>query len=175
MSKNIVLIGYRGTGKTSVGKEISKMIGYPLISTDEEITKKVGMGIKEYVRKRGWQEFREVEKDIIKRIENATSSVIDCGGGVVERWENIERLKKKGVIFWLKASCGVIVERINASSERPSLTGKPVTEEISEVLSKRTPLYKKACDYEIDTDNQKISAVVGRILNIMKNVMKNES
>ncbi len=168
MPKNIVLIGYRGAYKSPVGREISKITNYRLISTDEEIVKKVGMPIKEYVEKEGWDEFRKRESEVVNGLENTGNSIIDCGGGVIEKGENIKNLKRNGIIFWLKASTPVIIKRIENNHGRPSLTGKPVVEEVEEVLSKRIPLYKKAADYEIDTDNKEEKEISNEVLKLIK-------
>lgn len=165
MSENIVLMGYRGVGKTSVAEYLAKKLGRKVISTDKEIEKKVGK-INGFVRNNGWEKFRDIESQVIKHI-NGDNLIIDCGGGFIERGTNIENLKKNGIIIWLKAPVKTIQNRIK-NEERPSLTGASFLDEIEDVSKKRLPLYKKAADYEIDTDNKKIEEIVNEILSKLK-------
>jgi len=170
MSRNTVLIGYRGSGKTSVGKRISELVSKKLIIIDEEIVKKTGTSIPEYVEKNGWDAFRKIESEIISNLRNVKDSIIDCGGGIVENKRNIENLKSNGTIFWLKADTLTIAKRIKDSNKRPSLTeGKSSTEEAEEVLQKRIPLYKKSADFEIDTGNETVEEVCDKILELINN------
>ena len=164
---NLVLIGYRGTGKSAVGAIVSARLGMPRISMDEKIVEKVGMSIPEFVEKRGWPAFRDVESEVARELSDVDGIVIDSGGGVIERPENIDALRSNGIIVWLKASVGAIVSRIESSTERPSLTGaKSFTDEVEEVLARRTPSYAAAACYEIDTDALTPGQVASRIVEI---------
>ncbi len=167
MSENIVLMGYRGSGKTYTARYLAKKLNRRIISTDEEIEKKVGeIGV--FVKKNGWEKFRDIESKVIENIREY-NLIIDCGGGFVERERNVKNLKKNGIIIWLKTSPEQIRKRIKGGKERPSLTGtKSFLEEIEEVLKKRTPLYKKAADYEIDTNNKSVKQVGDEILELIK-------
>jgi|TARA_B100001971_G_C18267438_1_gene594870 shikimate kinase len=165
---NIVLMGYRGTGKTAVAEELGEKLNKKIISIDKEIEKKTG-SIKDYVEKNGWDAFRDIESQIIENIKTE-NAIIDCGGGFIEREINIQNLKANGVIIWLKASVPIIKERIKDNEDRPSLTGEQsFTDEIEGVLEKRNPTYKKAADYEIDTDNKSIEEIAGEIIKIIEN------
>jgi len=171
MFRNIVLIGYRGSGKTSIANELGKKLNRKVISTDKEIEKKVGK-INDFIEKNGWERFRDIESQVIGNI-NDGNLIIDCGGGFIERESNVAKLKENGIIIWLKASVRTIKERIKGSKERPSLTGtKSFLEEIEEVLKKRMPLYKNAADYKINTDNKSAEQVGNEILKLIK--MKTE-
>lgn len=151
---NIVLIGYRGTGKSVAADLLSSRLSMKKISMDEEIVKTAGMPIPEIVAKHGWDKFRDIESGLAKQLSKQDNLILDTGGGVIEREQNIEELKKNGLIFWLKASPEVIVKRIGTDNNRPALTqGKTFTEEVAEVLDRRTPKYAAAADHEIDTDN----------------------
>ena len=164
---NIVLMGYRGSGKTYTARYLAKKLGRKIISTDKEIEKKVGK-ISDFVKKNGWKKFRDVESKVIENIKG-DNLIIDCGGGFVESEKNVENLRKNGIIIWLKTSPEQIRKRIKGSKERPSLTEKKsFLEEIEEVLEKRTSLYKKAADYEIDTDNKSVKQVGNEILKLIK-------
>lgn len=159
---NIILIGYRGTGKSAVGKYISEKYNKPLISTDELIVEEVGP-IDEYVKANNWTEFRKLEHKIIDNIDQE-NGIIDCGGGVIETPENYDSLKKLGSIFWLTATVETINKRIKSSTDRPALSGDDFLSEIPEVLKRRIPLYRKFSDYEIKTDDRKISHIAAEII-----------
>lgn len=150
---NIVLIGYRGTGKSEVGKILAQRLGMEYVSMDARIIEKAGMSVPEIVEKHGWPGFRGLETEVAREYAAQDNLVIDTGGGVIERPENIEALSANGKIFWLKASVPTIVSRIQGDTERPSLTGqKSFTDEVAEVLERRTPIYKSSAHHEIDTD-----------------------
>jgi shikimate kinase len=162
---NIVLIGYRGTGKSVVAALLGRKLNRESISMDEEIVSKAGMSIPQFVEQHGWSEFRDLETEVARKLSHHDNIIIDCGGGVIERWENIEALQATGVIFWLKASVDVIVGRIAGGTERPALTaGKTFTEEVAEVLDRRTALYAKAAHHAINTDTIDPEQVADRII-----------
>ncbi|MDY6856084.1 MAG: shikimate kinase [Thermodesulfobacteriota bacterium] len=165
---NIVLIGYRGTGKSVVGKLLSSHLNMQYIGMDAEIVKKMGMTIPDIVIKYGWQKFRDIESELVRDLAGLDNIIIDTGGGVIERSENIDALQANSRIIWLKASVNVIVSRIHEDTERPALTsGKTFTEEVSEVLKQRIPKYKSAAQYEIDTDELTPQQVTDRVIEIL--------
>lgn len=162
---NIVLIGYRGTGKSVVGKLIAKYLKIKYLSTDEMIVKKAGMSIPKIVEDYGWIKFREIESEIVSELTNLNELVIDTGGGVIERDKNINLLQVNSYIIWLKATVETIVLRIEKGTDRPSLTNeKSFTKEVAEVLEKRVPKYKSASQYSINTDNLTPEQIMEQIL-----------
>jgi shikimate kinase len=162
---NIVLIGYRGTGKSVVGEILGKRLGMNCIGMDRRIVEKAGMSIPEIVEKYGWSGFRDMESEVVVQLSQSDHLIIDTGGGVIERQENIRALKLNSYIFWLKASVDTIIDRIQTDTQRPSLTsGKTFTEEVGEILKQRTPRYKMAAQFEIDTDHLTPEQVADSIL-----------
>ncbi len=162
---NIVLIGYRGTGKSVVAEVLSDSLKIKAIGMDAEIVKRAGLTIPEIVERYGWDRFRDIESEVALEVSLLDNVIIDTGGGIIERPENIEALKKNGSIFWLKASVDIIVKRIESGTERPALTkGKSFTEEVEEVLKKRLPKYSSAAQHEIDTDSLSPDQVADRII-----------
>ncbi len=164
---NIVLIGYRGTGKSVVGKLVAERLQMKCIAMDERIVQNAGMSIPDIVANHGWVTFRDMESDVARELAALDNIIIDTGGGVIERPENVKVLQASACIFWLRASVAMIVSRIQGDTERPSLTeGKSFTEEVGEVLEQRNPKYKNAAQYEIDTDQRTPDQVADRIIEI---------
>ena len=165
---NIVLIGYRGAGKSTVGKLLAARLGRELVSTDAEIVKREKRTIPEIVAQEGWAYFRDRESEICRELSARDHLVIDTGGGAILRTQNVETLKKNGTVFWLEASVATITKRIGRDNQRPSLTGsKSVVDEIQEVLRERTPKYQAAADHVITTDNRSINRLIEEIVALL--------
>ncbi len=162
---NIFLIGFRCTGKSSVGKALAQRLSYPFRDADEEIVRENSISIAEMVAQHGWQFFRDKERDIIHRLSLTDRSVIATGGGVILNPENIRDMKCNGFVIWLKARPETIRERIlqdkMTEKQRPALTDKDLIAEIEETLSFRNPLYEQASDISMDTDGLDIGEIVG--------------
>lgn len=166
---NIVLIGYRGTGKTSVGKKLAEKLDRRLVGTDELIIKKAGMSIPKIVKNHGWDAFRNIESEVAEEVDKMDDCIIDAGGGIILRKINVKNLKRKGMLILLKADIETIINRIKDDKERPSLTGsQSFTEEVEEILKKRSKKYEKAADYVIDTTRLTVDEVADRIINYLK-------
>ena len=155
---NIVLIGYRGTGKTAVGKQIAKILDRKLIEMDRLISEKADMSIPEIIKNYGWDRFRDIESEIAETVSKLRNCVIDTGGGVILRSENVENLKKQGIIIWLKADIPDIINRIKDDNQRPSITSKKsFVEEVEDVLKQRKTMYEAAAEFCIDTSKLKLT------------------
>ncbi len=149
--KNIILTGYRGSGKTTISKILSKKLELPVFCLDKEIEKFSEMKIEEIVNKYGWDKFREIESKVAKKASLLKNYIIDTGGGIITRKENVKNLSSSGIVFWLKADVDVLRERIENKEGRPALTeGKTFVEEIKEVLEEREPKYNSFSDHIID-------------------------
>ena len=167
---NMVLIGYRGTGKSEVGAIVADRLNMTCVGMDAEIVRRVGISIPEIVEKFGWARFRDMETEVAVDFSTRDLLIIDTGGGVIERPENIAALQKNGIIFWLKATVDVIVSRIEDDTQRPALIdGKTFTEEIAEVLAQRTSKYENASNYEIDTDQLTPAQVAEQVISMWQN------
>ena len=165
---NIVLIGYRGTGKSVVGRILAQRLNRPYAGMDANIVKRAGMAIPEFVAQYGWGRFRDLESEEAMALSRRDNIIIDTGGGIIERPENISALKKNGVVFWLKASVDTIVARIQNDDQRPALLeGKTFTQEVGEVLAARESRYAAAADHAIDTDALTPEQVVQIILTVL--------
>jgi len=162
---NVVLIGYRGTGKSTVGKIVATRLSRTLVSTDSESMKRAGQNIPEIVAQHGWDYFRDLESQVCQELAGRDGLVIDTGGGAILRSQNVETLKRTGILFWLTASVDTITKRIGRDTQRPSLTGtKSFVDEIQDVLRERTPTYEAAADHVIATDGRSIVQIADEIL-----------
>jgi len=165
---NIVLIGYRGTGKSTMGRLLAARLGRELVSTDAEIVKRAQHTIPEIVAQQGWDYFRDIETDVCREFAGRDQLVIDTGGGVILRAQNVEALKKGGTVFWLTASVETIAKRIGGDNQRPSLTGTTsFVDEIQDVLRERTPKYQAAADHIIMTDDRSIDQLIEIVLTLV--------
>ena len=153
-ASNVVLIGYRGTGKSAVGRRLARDLRRYLVSTDAEVVKRAKLPIPEIVKQHGWEYFRDLESAVCRDFAAQDGLIIDTGGGAILRTENVEALRRKGVLIWLTATVETITRRIGGDTQRPSLTGtKSFTDEIREVLAERTPKYQAAAHHTIGTDD----------------------
>lgn len=165
---NVVLVGYRGTGKSAVSQRLADRLGLRVVSMDAELQGIAGKSIPEIVQEIGWPGFRDLEEQVVARFAAQDGQVLDCGGGVIEREANFERLRAAGPVVWLKASTATIVHRIQGDTQRPSLTGaKSFTDEVEEVLQRRTPLYRRIAHYEVDTDGRAVADIAAEIVQLV--------
>jgi len=163
---NIVLLGYRGTGKSVVCKILARKLNRKLIRIDELIAQSAGMSIPEIVGREGWPKFREIESRLVREVsDEEENSVIDCGGGVVLDAQNIDCLKRHGRAVLLKADLSAILKRIKNDSNRPALKeGVSFEEEQKTILAERESKYRAAADMICDTTRQTPMETASRII-----------
>ena len=163
----IILIGYRCTGKTTVGKKIAERLGIPFYDTDELIQSHTNKTITEIVDEKGWNAFRAEERATIKKLSSLTDGVIAAGGGAVMDAENRKAVKQDGLCIWLTADVKTIVARMRndkaTTAQRPPLSDDGVERETTEILKAREPVYQEMADYIVDTIGKGIDAVVDEI------------
>lgn len=143
MEPNIFLIGPRASGKTSLGRLLAERLGRPFVDADEALARSLGLSIADFVAAHGWKRFRDKETNVLRGLCRQGGQVVACGGGVVLREVN-RRLLGSGVVIYLRADPMVLAERLARDpdgAKRPSLTGRPLTEEIAGVVASREPLY----------------------------------
>ena len=163
---NIVMVGFMGVGKTTISRKLAGILGLKYVSTDELIEKREKRKIKEIFARDGEQYFRKVEKEVVKKVAGQDGQVIDAGGGVVLDGENMEMLKKKGIVICLSARPEVILERMKDKNDRPLLNVPDRLERIKQLLQHREPFYKQA-HYTIDTSDLDVNDVVKKILQVI--------
>jgi shikimate kinase len=162
---NIVLIGYRGTGKSTVANLLGHQLNRKVISTDADIVHETGQTIPQLVEQHGWDYFRGLETQVCQRLVGEDNLIVDTGGGLVLKEENLNILKTRGKFVWLTAEVPTIVARIGGDSQRPSLSGtKSFVEEVEEILAIRQPHYQAAADVIIPTDQKTPETIASEIV-----------
>lgn len=170
MKHNIILIGYMGSGKSTIAKELHKKTGREVIDTDAAIVKEQGRSINEIFQTDGETAFRELETALLRRLSEKTSAyILSTGGGMPVREENRAILKNLGTVFFLKADADTIFERVKEDTQRPLLQGTDQRARIAGMLEERTPIYEWAADYVTKTDGKTVEEVVSEILCIVRN------
>jgi shikimate kinase len=164
--RNIVLVGFMGTGKTVIAKALSRETGSKYVSTDDLIEEREKKPITDIFSEQGEEYFRKVEKDVVREVSGRTGQVIDAGGGVVLDEENVKNLKKNGVMICLWADPATIWERTRSYGHRPLLEVDDPLGRIKGLLELRRPFYEKA-DFHIDTTDLDVRTVVERIKKIV--------
>lgn len=169
---NIILLGYRGTGKSVISRLLSRQLKRRLFSLDATIEEAVGISIPEIISMWGWARFREIETKIIGQVtDEAKDAVIDCGGGVILDDRNIEMLKENGKAVLLTAQFNTLLKRLSRDRHnRPPLTeGLSWEDEHRKVLAEREEKYKAAADLVCDTTNKKPDETVRELIEYFKN------
>lgn len=161
---NIILTGFMGAGKTSVGRQLASLLKMSFIDTDMEIERLTGLKISEIFRRYGEQRFREEERAVVKRVAALQNTVVATGGGVVLNPENMRDLRKNGVVVLLQARPELIARRVQTGKDRPLLADQErLLERIESLLQERAPYYQD-CDFKIDTSDLEPQAVVEKII-----------
>ncbi|MGD2037303.1 MAG: shikimate kinase [Desulfobacterales bacterium] len=165
---NLFLIGYRCSGKTTIGKSIATTIGWSFVDSDIWVIKTCGKSIQDIIDTEGWNAFRRLERSTIKQICTHDRQVVATGGGVVLDADNIKAMKTSGMVVWLGASAGTIRKRMledkNSRHFRPALTERGRIEEIEGMLLERKPYYEKASDFFIDTNGVPVKEITQTII-----------
>ncbi|MDH5767557.1 MAG: shikimate kinase [Nitrospirota bacterium] len=165
--KNIILTGFMGTGKTEVGRELSRLLHMKLIDVDTEIEKSQKMTINTIFKKFGEPRFREIETEMIKKISENKNVIISTGGGVVLKQENMDVLRNNGVIICLTATPETILRRTSHNSDRPLLQVENPLKKIKGLLNFRKPFYEKA-DIIINTNDKTPLQITEEIIERIK-------
>lgn len=165
---NIYLIGYRCTGKSSVGRCLAEHLNMAFADADEIFEHQKECSISDFVAKNGWEAFRSSEVQILADLSRQTGLVVATGGGAILRPENISAMKNSGIAVWLTAAPGTIVLRMQADPatgpRRPAFGSDPMFQEVATTLDFRTPLYKNACSIEISTDDKNTEQICHSLL-----------
>jgi len=153
---NLYLVGYRCTGKSSVGRIVCDALGWVFMDMDDELQAEEGRDVQQIVQDQGWEHFRKSETNLVQRLSRGSKQVIATGGGVVTKPGNVTLMHSSGKVVWLHASPKTIAQRMaadnNTGGQRPPLRGKDSVGEIEDILAERLPLYQQAMHFRVDTD-----------------------
>ncbi|MEE1114236.1 MAG: shikimate kinase [Eubacterium sp.] len=170
---NIYLIGFMGCGKSTIAAALRKNYGMPVAEMDQMIVEEEGMSIPEIFSSKGEAHFRTVETNLLKRLAETSNHVVSCGGGAATRRENVELMKKGGVVVLLTATPEEIYKRVRYSTNRPLLKGRMSVEGIKELMDARRPAYEAAADITILTDGKDANRICREIMDAVKDKMYN--
>lgn len=152
---NIILTGFRATGKTSVGKILAARLQWTFLDMDELLCRRLGAPIAEIVARHGWFFFRQAEGQLLRELAVMQATVLATGGGAIEHRQEWQGLRQNGLVVWLDADIATIRQRLhedpNSSHQRPSLTGQAIQDEVAVLLEKRRPLYAAGSDLWLAT------------------------
>lgn len=151
MPSNIVLIGFMGSGKSSIGRRVAAHFGFQFVDTDALLVAREGRAIAEIFAGEGEARFRDLETSVLKSLGVRERCVISTGGGVILRDENRALLRGLGLTVWLTASEDVIFERVSRTNKRPLLHTANPRETVTQLLAARRPLYEAAAQFTVDT------------------------
>lgn len=165
---NIVLVGYRGTGKTTVARHVAGLLSWEWVDADIELERLAGKSIAEFFQVEGEQAFRDLESAVLEDLAKRDRTVIAAGGGAVLRSANRDRLRGLGRVVCLTAAPAVIASRLAADPStalrRPNLTAKGGQLEIEQLLEERRPLYESCAEFEVDTGSRTPAEVAAFII-----------
>lgn len=164
MKENIILIGFMGAGKTSVGKAFARRHGLPLLDTDQLIEEEAGMTISRIFAEQGEEAFRRAESAVLGRLlEETDHAVISVGGGLPLLEANREILKKLGTVVFLRVRKRTVLKRLAGDNTRPLLQGDGVEEKVERLLEYRNPLYEQASHLVVDVDGKTVRRIVDEV------------
>ena len=150
--KNIYLIGFMGTGKSTISRLLANKLGLKAAEMDALIEEKQGMPIADIFDKYGEPYFRELETNVVRELSETKDMVVSCGGGTVLRMENVDMMRNSGTVILLEASPAEVLRRVSHSTARPLLNGHMNEQYIADLMNRRRPAYEAAAEERILTD-----------------------
>ncbi len=172
MTQTIFMVGARGAGKTTVGSALAQALGYQFVDTDLFMQQTTHMSVAEMVAQEGWSGFRRRETVALQAVTQP-STIVATGGGAILAEENRRFMRQHGTVIYLRASASILAQRLEEYPEegqRPTLTGRPIAEEIREVLAAREALYQEAAHHVMD-GSANPQRVIAQILSALQREM----
>ncbi|MCP4752825.1 MAG: shikimate kinase [Proteobacteria bacterium] len=160
---NIVLIGFMGSGKTTIGRKLAVRLGYGFVDTDHWIEREQKLKITRIFEVYGEPHFRSLETDLLERLTTVGNTVVATGGGILVTPGNLELIRKIGSSVYLKAGVEEIFERVSRNTKRPLLQTENPLQKIVELLEERKHLYMQA-EHIIDTGSFRMGSIVSKII-----------
>ncbi len=162
--KHISLIGFMGTGKSTVSRELHRITGMPEADTDAEIVEREGCSIAQIFEEKGESYFRQLETDLIDEFGARSPAIISCGGGMAMRDLNVRKLRALGEVVLLTAMPETVFDRVKDSTNRPLLNGNMNVPYIRELMEKRRPFYEAAATVSVATDGRSVREIAEEIV-----------
>lgn len=153
--ENIILIGLRGSGKTTLARALSRKLDLQFVDTDQKLQEKFGQSITDFVQDKGWPEFRRQEQEILQQVLSRRAQVVATGGGCVLLAENRELISAQGAVFYLMADVSLLAHRLQANpglQQRPRLTAGTLAQELAQTLQEREGFYLQCLDYILQAE-----------------------
>lgn len=169
LQKPLYIIGFMGSGKSTVSRHISRALGIPKIEMDDLLAERAGKPITQIFAEDGEEVFRQMETELLREIGGGEPVLVSCGGGVVLRPENVEIMKATGTILMLSATPQTIYNRVRHSTKRPILNGNMNVEFIAELMAKRDPAYRAAADVTVSIDGKTSDIVAKELVERIRN------
>lgn len=165
--QNVILIGFMGSGKSTIGRILAQKLKYKWVDMDVEIEKGENKTISKIFEEKGETYFRDLETEYLKRLTKQTNNVISTGGGIVLKEENRDLLKEIGTVVFLHADSAQIIENLKDDSKRPLLKGDNPEEKIIQLLDERESTYLNSANIIIQTTGKSIEHVVEEIISLL--------
>ncbi len=166
--QKVVLIGFRGAGKSRFARQLALTIGWRVISTDEQIEVKINAPIEQFVSRHGWTVFRKIETEVIKAASHQQFVIIDSGGGVIEKEENMQYLTQHAAIVWVDAPVEELIRRLRSAGDRPLLSESDWETDVKLHYERRVPLYRKYAQLYVNTTVPQSKALVLEFLSRLR-------
>ena len=162
--RKVILIGYMGAGKSSVGRVLAKKLNWRLLDMDEEIVRREGMAVTEIFRLHGEEAFRQMETRLLEDLLGEEEAlVISAGGGLPVRQENHLLLKRLGTVVYLQVDKDTVVRRLQGDTSRPLLAGEELEQKVERMLKERGPFYREAADLTVDVSGRTVEEIAKEI------------
>lgn len=165
--QHLILIGFMGTGKSTVARQLSRQLELPFFEMDEMIVQEQGMEISNIFQEKGEAYFRDLETALLKKLLQEGKGILSCGGGIILRDENIQAMKKHSTVILLTAKPETILKRVQHNQSRPVLNGKKNIDDITKLMKEREERYHMTADILISTDGKSLSQICEEIADMI--------
>jgi len=160
----ITLVGMPGCGKSTVGRHLARHLGLPLVDSDHEIERRIGMPIRAWFETHGEASFRDIEQQVIDQLSSGGEIVLATGGGAVLRRANRDALHQRTQVFYLRSTPEELARRLRHDTQRPLLQVANPLRRLRELFRERDPLYRQTAHYVIETGRPSVPALVNLVL-----------